>query len=845
MKQLLVKIVLIILIIGCFSSCNPVKRLSENEHLLVDNTIMVNDTKNSTETINNLIYQKPNRKLLNTPLRLHIYNLARPNKDSIFEAWLDKGNRRKRLTKSLSKKQVDQLKESALGFNNWLKKTGEAPTILSDTLTKKSISRLKSYYWNNGWFNVEATSETTKLENKRAKVNYTVNTGSPFKIDTITTKIATPIIDTIYKKKIKQNSLIKSNEQYKTENFIDEQDRITEVLRNSGMYHFNKEYVYFEMDTINNNQKVDVEIQIKDRAITSQDSTIYTPFKQYKIKEVNIYTDGSYDNRNKTITDSVSYRDYNLYSVDKMRYRPKALTDAVFIAKDQVFRDISRVRSYRHLSELKTFKYPNIEYIENIDTTLTANIYLTPLKKFALGFDAEVSQSNIQTIGLSFNPSLKIRNIFRGAETFQISGIGSIGASKDAANDRDQFFDINELGVDLKLTIPRLFSPFKTDKIIPKFMLPSTSISLSATSQTNIGLDKQSFQGVFNYKWQPNKKITNRLDIFNVQYVKNLNTGNYFGVYQTSYDLLNSIAQSYNTNSNYFNESGNLTYPEGTNAFITDTTVQPIALNLTNEDLVSVSNIEQRRQRLTEDNLIFATNFSFVKDGRENLYDEDFSIIRFRLETAGNILSLTSRLVGVEKNESDRFEILDVAFSQYIKPEIDYIKHWDFGRKNVLAFRSYFGIAIPYGNSTNIPFAKSFFAGGANDNRAWSAYNLGPGSSNNSNEFNEANLKLAFGLEQRFNLFGDVHGALFVDAGNIWNALDDTEIEGANFAGLKSLEDIAVGSGFGIRYDFSFFVFRFDIGFKTYDPSYQLGDRWFKDYNFNNAVYNVGINYPF
>ncbi|WP_452219533.1 translocation and assembly module lipoprotein TamL [Lacinutrix salivirga] len=845
MKQLLVKIVLIIVIIGCFSSCNTVKRVSENEHLLVDNTIIVNETKNNSETINNLIYQKPNRKLLTVPLRLHIYNLARPNRDSIFEAWLNKGNRRERLTKSLSKKQVNKLKQSAIGFNNWLKKTGEAPTILSDTLTKKSVKRLKSYYWNNGWFNVEASSKTTKLEDKRAKVSYTVNTGTPFKVDTITTKIATPTIDTIYKQKIKQKSLIKSNTQYKTENFVNEQDRITDVLRNSGMYHFNKEYVYFEMDTINNNQKVDVEIQIKNRAITSNDSIIKVPFKQYKIKEVNIFTDGSYNNRNKTITDSLKYRDYNLYSVDKMRYRPRALTDAVFITKNEVFRDIDRARSYRHLSELKTFKYPNIEYIENADTTLTANIFLTPLKKFALGFDAEVSQSNIQTIGLAFNPSLKIRNIFRGAETLQLSGIGSIGASKDAANERDQFFDINEIGVDLKLTIPRLFSPFKTDKIIPKYMLPSTRISIAATSQTNIGLDKQTFQGVFNYQWRPSKKVSNRLDVFNVQYVKNLNTGNYFGVYQTSYNLLNSIAQSYNVNPNYFNDNGNLTFPDGTNAFIADATITPTAVSLTNADLVDVINIEQRRQRLTEDNLIFSTNFNFVKDGRETLFDEDFSILRLRLESAGNVLSLASKLFGVDKNNSDRYEILDVAFSQYIKPEIDYIKHWDFGRKNVLAFRSYFGIAIPYGNSTNIPFAKSFFAGGANDNRAWSAYNLGPGSSKNNNEFNEANLKLAFGVEQRFNLFGDVHGAIFVDAGNIWNALDDTEIEGANFTGLKSLQDIAVGSGFGIRYDFSFFVFRFDIGFKTYDPAYNLGNRWFKDYNFNKAVYNVGINYPF
>ena len=146
---------------------------------------------------------------------------------------------------------------------------------------------------------------------------------------------------------------------------------------------------------------------------------------------------------------------------------------------------------------------------------------------------------------------------------------------------------------------------------------------------------------------------------------------------------------------------------------------------------------------------------------------------------------------------------------------------------------------------TSAPFSKSFFAGGSNDNRAWTAYNLGPGRTQSYNEFNEANFKLAFSLEQRFNLFGNLNGAVFIDTGNIWNVLDSVDDPDAVFSGFSSLKDIAVGSGFGLRYDFSFFVFRFDIGFKTYDPSYPNNDRWFNDYNFGNAVYNIGINYPF
>ena len=187
---------------------------------------------------------------------------------------------------------------------------------------------------------------------------------------------------------------------------------------------------------------------------------------------------------------------------------------------------------------------------------------------------------------------------------------------------------------------------------------------------------------------------------------------------------------------------------------------------------------------------------------------------------------------------------MDVAFSQYIKTEFEYIKHFEIGRQKIIALRGFAGIAIPYGNSESIPFSRSYFAGGSNDNRAWKSYGLGPGSVASINDFNEANFKLAFNAEFRFNLVGGFNGALFVDAGNIWNALDNVKDEKAKFDSFKSLADIAVGSGFGVRYDFNFFVVRLDLGFKTYNPA-ELEKKWFRDYNFGNSVLNIGINYPF
>ncbi len=826
------------------SSCNAVKRLSSDEYLLMNNNVHVNGKKNNTDALNSLLYQKPNGKfpLFGIPIRLHIYNLARPNIDSILDAkYRNPEDPKTGLKNFLSLKQYEALVNSKSKFNSWLKTTGEPPVIINTAKADKSTANLKTYYYKNGWFNADASYKIDTVDTKKGELNFHVKTGDPYYLDSIRTKIYSPVIDTLYKT-IKKNSLLVKGDQFKEINYTNERDRMTTELRNSGLYHFAQDYITFELDTIGTNKKVNTDIIVQNRIIRYDDSIEVKPFKVYKIKDVNIFTDDAYQNKGLKPTDTINYKGFNIYSYGRSKYRAKALTDAVFITKGALFKDLNRTRTYRHLSELRTFKYPNIEYVENeIDTTLTANIYLIPKKKFGLNFNAEVSQSNIQTVGFAFSGGLLIRNVFRGAETLEVSGLGSIGASKDAKNNNDAFFDITEVGATVKLTIPRLFFPLNTEKVIPKFMSPSTRISAAATSQRNIGLDKQTLSGVLSYNWYPNQKVTNTLDLFNVQFVKNLNVDNYFGVYQNSFNSLNSIAK----NINYIDKSENLSIPTGANQFIADVLNNETSLSPNDENYSTISNIDQRKTRLTENNLIISSSFNYVKNRRENIFDNDFSIVRFRVEFAGNILSSLANIAGATKNANDRYDIFGVAFSQYTKTELDYVKYWDLGKKNVLAVRSYFGIAVPYGNSENIPFSKSFFAGGPNDNRAWTAYNLGPGSLKSTNEFNEANFKLHFSAEQRFNLFGSLFGAFFVDAGNIWNVFDNVTDDAQTFDGFSSLKDIAVGSGFGLRYDFSFFVLRGDIGFKTYDPSYNLGDRWFKDYNFSNAVFNIGINYPF
>jgi len=839
------------MIVLSMSSCNVVKRVKSNEHLITKNTIVEDGKTNNEERVNNIIIQKVNTGMngfFKLPLKLSIYNLARPNIDSILEAKiLSDSSKVKRKTRLLSKKQFDQEIQSRKDFNNWLKRTGEAPTIFNEDKTIITANNLKKYYYSKGWFNNEVDFEVKKDSNKRAEVTYKVTKKKPYKLDSITPILSSPAIDSLYDV-FSKASLLKKGEQYDEQNYKNERERINTYLRNAGFYYFGQDYIRFETDTIDTNHNINTALIISNRTIRGEDSTYTEPFNIYKIKEVNIFTDDNFDNQFKAISDTTTYKNFNLYSKDKLRFRPKALTDAVFINEGDTYSDLARSRTQRYLNDLQMFRYPRIEYIENdTDTTLTANIYLEPKKKYALSFDPEINQSNIQTIGFSFSTGLKIRNVFRGAETLEISGIAAIGASKNRTDSETAFFDINEFGGNIRLTIPRLFSPFNTDKIIPKYMSPSTTINLSTTSQQNIGLDKQTLSGVLSYNWFPSETVTNKLELFNVQFVKNLNTDNYFGVYSNSFSRLNTIARDINyIDSDESLEDSALSNPfSPADLFISDVLTGNTILTEADDDYVDVNNIDERKERLTENNLIFSTSFDYKKDKRQNIFDNDFSVFKWRVELAGNLLSNLSNLLGSQKNDDGDYDIFGVTFSQYIKTEIDYIKYFDLGRRNVLALRSYAGIAIPYGNSNSIPFAKSFFAGGPNDNRAWTAYNLGPGSSSTTNEFNEANFKIHFSAEQRFNLFGSFRGALFADAGNIWNVFDNVEEDAATFTNFSSLKDIAVGSGFGVRYDFDFFVLRFDTGFKTYDPSQEEGNRWFKTYNFRNAVYNIGINYPF
>ncbi len=463
------------------------------------------------------------------------------------------------------------------------------------------------------------------------------------------------------------------------------------------------------------------------------------------------------------------------------------------------------------------------------------DVFLAPLEKYTLGFDTELTHSNIRNIGASAKFSIIDRNAFRGAELLKLSVLGSWFQSNNGPG--------WELGADASIEIPRFVAPFGLSKFVPKEMSPRTLFSLGSSFQKNIGLDRQTFTILTDYKWQFNSKKTIQLEIFNTQYIQNLNINRFFNIYSSEFTSLNTIAETYDTvNGTSFAPLSSEIENQATESlgFIEDLSKNAGFASSNSDDYNTVLNIQNRYNIVTSDFLIPVLAYSYTYNNQSDFKDNNFSFFKVRVANSGNVLGLLSN----KKNENDKKTFLNIPLAQYFKTDIEYKKFWNVGNNSVFGFRSFLGAIITYDNS-DIPFTKSYFAGGSNDIRAWQTYELGPGSRNSGLEFNTGSFKFLTSAEYRFDVFSRLKGALFIDAGNIWDISGSSFVdEKSKFTGFESLKDIAIGSGFGARLDFNFLIVRLDVGFKTYEP-YLDGDKWLKNYNFNNAVYNVGINYPF
>jgi outer membrane protein assembly factor BamA len=823
-------------------SCNAVKRVKDDEFLLSKNTINVNDKKSKNLELYTYLKQKPNQKVFGLPFSLYLYNWSNPNYEKTFEEWIKNHPKKSKLyDKVYSNKQTKAVFKFKKGFNAWFKNNGEAPIILNDKKTKKSVYDLTRYYENRGFFDVLVSSEEKEEKQKVKSVTYNIITNKPYFLDTIQSNIASSVLDSIYQKH-RFGSKLKKGQQYDLKNFISEQSRLTKLFRNSGIYTFNKDYIKFDADSTNTDNLIDnISLKISNQLIDSGDSIYTKPFRIQKVKHVNIYTDYSFNTKDNVYLDSITYKGYTFWAHKRIRFNPKYLSDAIAITPNGIYKDKERKLTRDYLNGLKVFRSPvGINYNENKDGSLTADILVTPLKKYGIDANFEVTHSNIKPFGLLGKFSFIDRNIFKGAEIFELSFQGSfLNLAEDASNPDFNFFGFTawEMGVNTSLKIPRIFFPFNTSKLIPKSMTPSTNISLSTSFQKNIGLDRQNITGSIAYNWKKSSKVKHQFELINLQYINNLNPDSYFNIFRSEFNKLSLVGQTI-FDPNTMDVTGEIVDPLGYIDYILDSNNNFQITNI--EEFNSVQSVKERRDIITEDVLVPAMSYTYTYNNKESIRDVNFSSVRAKIVSSG---TLTNALI--TKNANGQKELFDLQVAQYIKAEVEYKKYWDLYRSSHLVFRTFIGAAVPFGNSDEIPFSRSYRAGGSNDIRAWRTFDLGPGSSQSNLEFNIGNLKLISNLEYRFKFINNLYSAVFIDAGNVWDLTkSDLTSSEAKFKGFNSLKDIAIGSGFGLRYDFSFLIFRTDFGFKTYEP-YLESNKWFQNYNISHAVFNFGINYPF
>jgi hypothetical protein len=401
----------------------------------------------------------------------------------------------------------------------------------------------------------------------------------------------------------------------------------------------------------------------------------------------------------------------------------------------------------------------------------------------------------------------------------------------------------SEISAQANLSIPRLLLPFKYYKLIPKKYSPTSSIAFGISQQINIGLGRVTFNSGLNYFANVNDIVTHKLTLFNTQLSFTNNKEKYYDFFTGEKSIRDKIFQIYSPTLYTAFENGLINDNQLSSTILADNTFinQLSGDNLKTYNTYLQSLINKNRQ--TQDVIISSFNYNFIYNEIGKVEYENPFYFNGNVEFAGNILGL----LRPKSTSGEESKIFNVPFSQFIKFDIDVRKYLKFGDKT-LAFRQFIGIGIPYGNSSEMPFMRSYYNGGSNDIRAWTAFGgLGPADSQldkSVRTYLMDNVKLTSNIEYRIPLTDMYEAAIFTDIGNIWNLKGNSFEDQFKFN--KFLNQMGVGSGFGLRINVAYITLRFDLAYKIHDPNLPLGERWrFTKIQPLKPTLNFAFGYPF
>ena len=826
-------------------ACSTTKKVPDGEYLLTKNNYRYEDTKILDDEVPNYVSQKPNKKALFLfPIGLWMYNATDPKYDSILNEYMTYPSemRGQKLRDSLFiKYNHPEYVGKSLFYERFMRNIGQAPVILDQGKTETSANSIRKFFVYKGYWDADVKfSHDLDSAAKKAEVNYLITHNDPTYISDYYYNIPDHNIRNIYEEDLTK-SLVKGKEILDQSTLEKEVKRINDLMKDRGYYKFNNsnEEIYFTADTLQSRKNVPLTMDIHKDSMDSR-------YKITTIGDIKVHLLEKLSDSTETVKDSLL--GINFYKLDD-QFKTMSLWRPIILKKGDVYQQRNLDLTKRNISSTNNFsiiKYDEILRKGN-DSILDVSYYLAPLPKYDLKIATDINYSQILNFGVSPSVDLTTRNVFGGAENLTTSVSGIFGSIVNTKNP-DKRSLAYEISAQASLNFPRLLMPFKTWRLIPKRYSPTSSIVLGTSVQDNIGLGRIGFNAGLNYFANVNDIVSHRLSLFNTQLSITRNKDRYYDFFPADDVVRRNMFQTYSPQLYQQFEDNQISSDDFSSIILNDTTYQN---SLTGENLSLFNTFRQsliNKDRQTQDVLISSMIYNVIyneigKKDRPNPF-----YLNAKVELAGNAFALfksNPREVGVISGETKK--IFDIPYSQFVKFDVDVRKYFTFfNDKHTLALRQFIGVGIPYGNSSTMPFVRSYFNGGSNDIRAWRVFGgLGPADSQLDEKIRSYimdNVKLTTNIEYRMPFTTMFEGAAFIDAGNIWSLKDSGF--GDEFKFNKFLSQMGVGTGIGLRINVAYITLRLDAAYKVYDPNQPVGDRWVLG-NTWKPVLNFAFGYPF
>lgn len=702
--------------------------------------------------------------------------------------------------------------DSTRWYNKWVRRLGQPPVVYDRDLTAMSQRQLRQALINKGYLQASVdVEEVLDSAKRKAKVQYTLHPGQPHVLRSIGYEIADSALAAI----VLEDSLnftLRPGDNLDHNALDAERIRLTELMRQRGYYAFAKEYINFVADTADNSLDVDLTMIVREprRAPTSLEQTATAmTHRKYEINRVTfvlgVQPGPDWQRYLGADADTVAYKGVEvIYTGGDHYLLPSALEDKCFLRCGDLYNSRDVDMTYESLAQLGIVKSVNIEMqpvgevdgIEHID----AYIFINRNRKQGVTLELEGTNSE-GDFGFGIGLQYQHRDIARRSNILttklRVNYESLSGNLSDLINDR-----YTEYAAEVGLTFPKFLMPL-VGRDFKRKSRASTEVALSFNYQERPEYTRVIAGGAWKYKWASRDNRERRTwDLIDINYVY---------LPESTIDFLNQIAPS--------------------------------------NPLLRYS---------YEDHFIMRMGFTYSKTNKQiasgslKRYTLQPSVytLRTAVETAGNILYALSSIDG-QKRDDGVYKLFGIQYSQYAKAEVDYSYTRNFTDRHGLAFHVGAGIGVPYGNSRVLPFEKRFYAGGANGVRGWSVRTLGPGAFDGRNSVTDfinqcGDIRLDLSMEYRAKLFWVFEGAAFVDAGNIWTIHNYENQPGGMFHFNTFWKQIAMAYGVGLRMDFSYFLLRFDLGIKAYNPATNqehwplIHPRWKRD-----TAFHFAVGYPF